>query len=154
MNVEFINPFVSSLTNVISTMAMIHLSSQKPKRKTDDIAVGDVSGVIGMVGPQVKGSMAITFDKDLALNIMKNMLGDSVTSIDAEVRDMVGEMTNMICGGAKLSLAEQGYQFEMAVPVIVSGERHTIQHKVDGPKILLTFQSEQGNAYLEICFDK
>lgn len=154
MNVEFINPFVSSLTNVISTMAMIQLSSQKPQRKTDDVAVGDVSGVIGMVGPQVKGSMAITFDKDLAFNIMKNMLGDSATSIDEEVRDMVGEMTNMICGGAKLSLAEQGYQFEMAVPVIVSGERHTIQHKVDGPKILLTFQSEQGNAYLEICFDK
>jgi chemotaxis protein CheX len=66
---------------------------------------------------------------------------------------MVGEMTNMICGGAKNVLAEQDYHFEMATPVIVSGSNHTIQHKVDGPKIILTFTSKLGNAYLEICFD-
>ena len=154
MNVEFVNPFIVSLKNVLSTMAMIELVSQKPRKKDSETAMGDVSGVIGMVGPQVKGSMAITFDKNLAFNIMKNMLGDEADAIDEDVRDMVGEMTNMICGGAKSNLAEQGYEFELAVPVIVSGENHTIQHKVDGPKIILTFTSAQGNAYLEICFDK
>jgi len=154
LDVKFINPFIISLQNVVETMAMIRLQTQKPKRKSSALAMGDVSGIIGMVGPQIKGSMAITFDTELALNMMKNMLGEEAKSISEEVRDMVGEMTNMICGGAKSSLAEQGYEFEMAVPVIVSGEHHTIQHKVDGPKILLTFVSEQGNAYLEICFDE
>ncbi|MGB3725869.1 MAG: chemotaxis protein CheX [Glaciecola sp.] len=153
MNVEFINPFITSLKNVISTMAQINLHTEKPQRKRDELARGDVSGIIGMIGPQVKGSMAITFDHNLAANIMKNMLGEDVQSIDDEVRDMVGEMTNMICGGAKNALADQNYQFEMATPVIVSGADHTIQHKVDGPKIILTFSSQSGNAYLEICFD-
>ena len=73
MKVEFVNPFITSLKNVIGTMAMIELEVEKPKRKTNDILHGEVSGIIGMVGPQVKGSMAITFDKDLAFNIMKNM---------------------------------------------------------------------------------
>jgi chemotaxis protein CheX len=60
----------------------------------------------------------------------------------------------MICGGAKNELYDQGYEFEMAVPVIVSGSNHSIQHKVEGPKIILTFTSKSGNAYLEICFDR
>ena len=134
-------------------MAQIELTSQKPKAKSDEVASGDVSGIIGMIGPQVKGSMAIIFDKELATNIMKNMLGEEPQEINDEVRDMVGEMTNMICGGAKNVLAEQDYHFEMATPVIVSGSNHIIQHKVDGPKIILTFTSKLGNAYLEICFD-
>ncbi|MDT0583502.1 MULTISPECIES: chemotaxis protein CheX [Alteromonadaceae] len=154
MKVEFVNPFITSLKNVVGTMAMIELEVQKPKRKKNEVSFGDVSGIIGMVGPQVKGSMAITFDRDLAFNIMKNMLGDAATTIDEEVRDMVGEMTNMICGGAKNALSEQGYQFEMAVPVIISGANHCIQHKVDGPKIIITFASDLGKAYLEICFDR
>lgn len=153
MKVEFINPFIVSLKNVISTMAQIDLQSEKPAKKVDEMARGDVSGIIGMIGPQVKGSMAITFDTKLAKNIMQNMLGEAAESLDDEVRDMVGEMTNMICGGAKNALSDQNYEFELATPVIVSGADHTIQHKVDGPKIILTFSSEQGNAYLEICFD-
>lgn len=134
-------------------MAQIDLQSEKPQKKVDEFARGDVSGIIGMIGPQVRGSMAITFDQKLAASIMETMLGETISELDEEVRDMVGEMTNMICGGAKNALAEQNYQFEMATPVIVSGHNHTIAHKVDGPKIILSFFSNKGNAYLEISFD-
>lgn len=134
-------------------MAQIELSVEKPQKKQDELARGDVSGIIGMIGPEIKGSMAITFDKNLACSIMKNMLGEDVNDIDDDVRDMVGEMTNMICGGAKNILSQQAYHFEMAIPVIVSGAEHTILHKVDGPKIILPLSSPVGNAYLEICFD-
>ncbi len=133
-------------------MAQVDLKSQKPEKKTNDKSCGDVTGIIGMIGPQVRGSMSITFSKKLAANIMDTMLGESVDEIDEQVLDMVGEMTNMICGGAKNALAEQNYQFEMATPVIVAGSNHVIQHKVDGPKIILTFTSKKGNAYLEVCF--
>lgn len=153
MKVEFINPFIVSLKNVVSTMAHIQLDSHRPQKKTDSNARGDVSGIIGMIGPQVKGSMAITFEKELAFNIMHKMMHVEVNKIDDDMLDMVGEMTNMICGGAKNLLAEQSYQFDIATPVIMSGPGHLITHKVDGPKILLSFTSTDGNAYLEICFD-
>ena len=134
-------------------MAQIELHAEKPQKKEDHLARGDVSGIIGMIGPQIRGSMAITFDKALAKNIMQTMLGETITELNEAVTDMVGEMTNMICGGAKSALAEQNYQFEMATPVIISGSNHAITHKVDGAKIILTFLSDKGNAYLEICFD-
>jgi len=108
MNVEFINPFLSSLINVLSTMAQTQLKPGKPRIKTDEIACGDVSGLIGMVGPQTRGSFSITFDEGLALTIMERMLGERPDTIDEEVTDMVGEITNMVTGGAKNLLGEKG----------------------------------------------
>lgn len=154
MNVEFINPFITSLVNVLATMAQTDLKAGKPNKKSDEVARGDVSGLIGMVGPQIKGSFSITFEAGLALEIMQRMLGERPAKIDADVTDMVGEITNMVTGGAKNELAEKGYEFEMATPMVVSGKQHTITHKVDGPKIILPFSSDAGSAYLEICFDK
>lgn len=154
MNVEFINPFIAALVNVLKTMAQTELTPGKPKKKADELAQGDVSGLIGMVGDKVKGSLSITFDESLALELMHRMLGEKPDKIDAEVTDMVGEIANMICGGAKNELADKGYDFGMATPIVVSGKNHSITHQVDGPKMIMPFTSDAGNAYLEICFDK
>ena len=62
MRAEFVNPFLLSLMNVMSTMAQLELKPGAPRKKSDDVARGDVSGLIGMVGPQTKGSFSITFD--------------------------------------------------------------------------------------------
>ena len=109
MNVEFINPFISSLLNVLSTMAQTDLTPGKPNIKKTEVAVGDVSGLIGMVGPQTKGSLSITFDGELAMTVMERMLGERPEKIDDEVTDMVGEITNMVAGGAKNLLGDKIY---------------------------------------------
>lgn len=152
MKAEFINPFIVSLKNVVGTMAHINLDSHKPQKKSDELARGNVSGIVGMLGPQVNGSLAVSFDSRLAISITRSLVGHNTGEIDQEVCDMVGEITNMVCGGAKNLLSEQSYEFELARPQVVSGEKHIIHHKVDGPKLILTFTSEFGNAYLEICF--
>jgi chemotaxis protein CheX len=153
MNVEFINPFIGALLNVVSTMGHTELISEKPRVKKDDVSMGDVSGLIGMVGPQTKGSLSITFEKSLALRIMQRMLGEKVKEIDEDVIDMVGEITNMVTGGAKKELSKKGYDFDMATPVVVSGKNHTIDHKHDGHIIIIPFGSDSGKAFIEICFD-
>lgn len=129
------------------------LKPQKPRIKKDEIARGDVSGLIGMVGPQTRGSMSITFDEALALEIMQNMLGERPNGLNEEVTDMVGEITNMVTGGAKRILAESGFDFDMATPVVVSGRGHTIRHKCEGSIIIMPFSSQWGNAFIEICFE-
>ena len=55
MELTFINPFVSSLLNVVSTMAKTELKPGKPRLKNDELARGDVSVLMGMDGPQTKG---------------------------------------------------------------------------------------------------
>lgn len=153
MNVNFINPFLQSLLNVISTMASMDLTPGKPQIKSDNLAKGDVSGLIGLVGPQTKGSLSITFEQKLVLQIMQNMLGENPGKINEEVTDLVGEITNMVTGGAKNLLGQKGYEFEMATPMVVSGKGHTISHKANGTKIIMPFTSPHGTAYIEICFE-
>jgi chemotaxis protein CheX len=153
MNAEFINPFISALINVMSTMAQIELKPGKPKRKSDDKAGGDISGLIGMVGENIKGSLSISFEENLVLEIMDKMLGERPAGINADVKDMVGEITNMICGGAKNELSQKGFEFGMATPMVVSGKNHTVDHQVDGKKIILPFSHISGNLYLEMCFN-
>ncbi|WP_340680120.1 chemotaxis protein CheX [Paraglaciecola sp.] len=154
MNAEFINPFISALINVMSTMAQTELTPGKPKKKHDDKAGGDISGLIGMVGDNIQGSLSISFEEGLVVEIMEKMLGEKPDGINADVKDMVGEITNMICGGAKNELSQKGYEFGMATPMVVSGKNHTVNHLVDGKKMVMPFNHKSGTLYLEMCFNK
>ncbi len=153
MNVEFINPFLSSLLNVMSTMAQMELKPEKPKLKTSEVAMGDVSGLIGMVSEQAKGSLSITFEGSLALATMKGMVGEAPDEVNDEITDLIGEITNMVTGGAKRMLSEKGFEFDMATPMVVSGANHTIHHKAEGPVVIIPLGSEYGKAYIEFSFD-
>jgi chemotaxis protein CheX len=152
MKAEFINPFLNSMKSVMEMMAQIELTAEKPIIKKDDVSKGDVTGIIGMVGEEVRGSMSVTFEADVALEAMQRMLGESPRSINDDVIDMVGEITNMVTGGAKNELSEKGFEFEMATPTIVKGKSHFITHGVDGPTIVMPFNSEFGKCFVEICF--
>jgi len=154
MNVEFINPFLSSMLNVMSTMAQMELTPEKPRLKKNEIAQGDVSGLIGMVSEQTKGSLSITFEGELALATMKSMVGEGPDEINEEITDLVGEITNMVTGGAKRMLSEKGIEFDMATPMVVSGKNHTITHKADGPIVIIPLSSKHGKAFIKFSFDK
>ncbi|EJI86422.1 CheC-like protein [Alishewanella aestuarii B11] len=135
-------------------MANTKIVPGQPRVKKDEVAQGDVSGLIGMVGPTMKGSFSVSFDESLAIEIMFRMLGEKPAGINADVTDMVGEITNMVTGGAKRILGEKGYEFSMATPIVVSGKNHTITHKCDGPTILMPFNSDFGKVHIEVSFDK
>jgi chemotaxis protein CheX len=116
--------------------------------------MGDVSGLIGMISDQAKGSLSITFDEPLALATMKGMVGEGPDEINEEITDLVGEITNMVTGGAKRMLSEKGIEFDMATPMVVSGKNHTINHKADGPIVIIPLKSPHGRAFIEFSFDK
>lgn len=153
MKVEFINPFLQTIVNVLETMADVKATPGKPQIKEDDTANGDVTGVIGMASDQMKGSLALTFTSAAIFDIARRMLGDNVTEIDSTVTDLVGELTNMVTGGAKRMLAEQGYDFDMAIPAVVAGKNHQISHKSKGTKIIIPFSIIAGKFFVEICFE-
>ena len=153
MRVEFLNPFLTSFLNTMETMAMMKLTPEKPRLKQGHTALGDVSGLMGMVAKEAKGSMSITFEEEFALNTMEKMLGERPAAVTEEVSDMVGEICNIVVGGAKRILSENGFEFDMATPAVVTGKQHSIQHKSKGKIILVPFHSEYGKAYIEICFE-
>ncbi len=153
MRVEFINPFLSAMVDVLSTMGKVDAKAGKPFLKKERISKGDVTGIIGLTGGPVKGSLAISFSEATILEITSNMLGEKVTELDATVADMVGEITNMVCGGAKRSLSEMGYEFDLSIPGTIVGKGHTINHNTKGQTIILPFTIPKGQFFVEICFE-
>jgi chemotaxis protein CheX len=155
MNVEFINPFLEAAITVLKTMAFTTPKPGKPflKRK-DDPSRGDVSGVIGLTGP-VRGSIAVSFTKEAILHVVSNMFGEACKEIDGEVQDAVGELSNMICGDARRALEEKGYQFEAAIPAVITGKGHTITHSISGPSVVMPFTLSGGSSFfVEACFEE
>ena len=99
------------------------------------------------------GSAERSFATPRSWTFVSETLADVEDFTEEEVTDMVGEITNMVTGGAKNLLGEKGYDFEMATPIVVSGTGHTITHKCDGAKLMMPFTSEDGNAHIEVSFD-
>lgn len=153
MNVAFINPFLESMLNVLTTMAALEVKAGRAALKEDSVARGDVTGLIGMTGEQARGSLAISFTEPVILEVTTRILGEPVKEIDDTVIDMVGEITNIVTGGAKKLLAEKGYHFDMAIPAVVAGTGHVIDHKARGAKILIPFTIAAGDFFVEVCFE-
>lgn len=154
MNVAFINPFLESMLNVLSTMAGMEVQPGRPNIKEDASARGDVTGLIGMTGEQARGSLAISFTEPVIIDITQRILGEKTNKIDETVIDMVGEITNIVTGGAKKLLAENGYDFDMAIPAVVAGKDHIVDHKARGAKIIIPFSTASGNFFVEVCFEE
>ena len=152
MNVEFINPFLSATIGVLKTMAFTEVKSGKPFLKKDQISCGDVSGVVGITGPP-NGSMSLTFSRDCIIAIVSNMLGETFQDITDDIKDAVGELSNMISGHARNDLGNKGYAFKTAIPTVVSGPSHEIRHMCKAPTIAIPFDTQAGPFVVEISFE-
>ena len=152
LNVAFINPFIAATLQALEVMAALRPERGRPFVKSGAAAKGDISGVIGLAG-EATGSVAVTFPAILARRIYVNMVGQEAADLNAEVRDAVGEIANMIAGGAKATLAQQGFDFRIAIPSIVVGPGHTIEHKGTGPCLVVPFTLEGDTFWLEVSFD-
>jgi chemotaxis protein CheX len=153
MKVEFVQPFLDAMRNVLSTMAQLEAIPNKPFLKTSDKAMGDVTGMVGMTSQRTKGSLAISFTAPAIFHVASRMLGENVQELNETVADVVGEITNIVTGGAKKILSQKGYSFDMAIPTTVLGKGHTVYHRSNKPVIVVPFETEVGNFFMELCFD-
>jgi len=155
MNVNFINPVLKSIQHVLSTMAHIEPKVGAPKRKgKNDIAQGkNITGVMSMTGRRGNASVALTFSETAILHIAKKMLPGEVAAIDRMVIDLVGELANMVLGGAKGDLETKGYVFELSLPTIILGYDYLIAHKTNAPIIVLPFVLPEGEFFVEAGYE-
>ncbi|MGE4291482.1 MAG: chemotaxis protein CheX [Desulfovibrio sp.] len=152
MDVELAKPFIKAAVDVLSTMAMITPVAGRPYVKKNNVAQGDVTGLVGFTGEK-NGSVSITFDKKLAVAIVKNMLGDDVQNILEDVKDAVGEIVNMVSGQARAGLSQQGYSFQGSTPTVIMGDNHTISHVSTGMIMAIPFTAEMGAFTIEFCIE-
>ncbi len=133
-------------------MAFVKPEAGKAYLKKDEVAQGDVSGVIGFTG-ETNGTVSVTFDEICILKIVSNMFGEEMTELNNEIADAVGELTNMISGQARKELAEIGKVFQGAIPSVITGKNHKLVVMTKGPKIAIPFKTDFGSFTIEVSLE-
>ncbi|NOX25266.1 MAG: chemotaxis protein CheX [Deltaproteobacteria bacterium] len=150
MKAELINPFLVATKNVLETMCQIKVQAQKPRLKEDTYSYGDITGIIGMASKSIRGCMVLSFSEGCILQIVANMLyEDPKPAITDETIDAVGELTNMISGGAKAMLSKLNQTFDLSTPTLVVGKGVEISYYTDLPTIVIPFTTEYGDFVVE-----
>jgi chemotaxis protein CheX len=152
MDILMINALLSSLFTIFTTMVRLEIKAGDPVIKQDKIARGAASGLIGMNAEGTSGSVALSLTLPAIRKISLSMLGEEFTKVDKEASDLVGELTNMLVGGAKNILSEKGHDFDMHTPKLLVGDGHEIVHHYAGQTVLLPILINQDEFYIEMNF--
>jgi chemotaxis protein CheX len=107
--------------DVFSTMLGVEVRSLEAYRQP--CRPEPANGVIGLIGLTGKwtGTGGIACTGELARKISGHFLMSEFASVDQEVLDVMGEITNMIIGNFKNALEEEAGPMGMSIPMVVFG---------------------------------
>ncbi len=147
MKVEHINPFVASVDNVFNTMLSCELSREDLFLKDGFQPEHPVAGIIGLSG-KAKGVVVLSLCREVALEATAVLLQERPPEVNDEVVDAVGELTNMIAGGAQAQL--EHLEMRISLPTVVLGDSYTIEFPASTRPICIPFGSKWGKMAVEV----
>ncbi len=149
MDPSYIIPFITSVQNVFSTMLNTPVETGDPTLKSDAAPSCDISGIIGMSG-DVQGSVVLSFPQATAQRVVALFAGSEMDPASSDFTDAVGELVNMVCGGAKAMFGGTK-KVSISCPNVVMGPNHKIARLKDVPTIMIPCATDCGNFVIEVA---
>ena len=149
MDATSITHFVDSARNVFQTMLNMPVQCAKPI-KIPEIPVGEarVSGFIGLSG-DVAGTVVLSLPVKVAEGVVSTFVGSPVASDSEDFTDAVGELVNMVTGGAKSRL--EGRKIDISVPTVVMGTDYRVQQMTGTVCIEIPCTCSCGRFSIVVC---
>jgi chemotaxis protein CheX len=126
---------ILNLKGFISTAAvdifdtMLSMELESVDAEASSVVTGTrIVGSVSFAG-DVMGSIHVHVSKDFARTITAAMLGMEMDEVedDEDILDVIGELSNMICGDLKSRLCDQGLPCELSIPSTTSGSDFRIE---------------------------
>ena len=147
MDSQFILPFIDSVHNVFETMLQLQVQVAAPSLKPSDAEAHDVSGIIGMSG-DVEGTIVLGFPTATAERAVALFTGMEIDSQHEDFADAVGELVNMVSGGAKAKFTNR--RVSITCPSVIVGQHHTVAARKDMPTIHIPCESDLGSFSVDV----
>ncbi len=125
-------------------MLQLPVDVKAPKLKEAGAPCHDVSGIIGMSG-DVEGTVVLSFPTSVAERAVGVFTGMDVSCGDEDFADAIGELVNMVSGGAKAQF--QGKRVSITTPSVVIGQEHIVFGRKDQVCVIIPCECDLG------CFD-
>ncbi len=157
MDVDYPAIVIKATTDLFSTMMMIELEVGEPivDRTVMEEAVV-ITGMIGLAG-EYKGNIAIHFSEKMALKSISAMLGMEFEELSDDIKDAIGEVANIVAGGAKTELSAVGVGFDLSLPTVIAGQSYSVFHSDSAKKntgTILPFSNDGARMFVEFDIEK
>ncbi len=149
IDIDYINPVIAGLEDAFQTMLDCKIERTGLGLMDNNLALHPVSGIIGISGKGV-GTIVLSMSESVALKAASTMLMTELKEVDDDVLDAVGELTNMVCGGAKAKLAQ--FSLSMSLPNVLCGKECRLHFPQKSHPISIPFKSPWGSLALQIGF--
>jgi chemotaxis protein CheX len=116
-------PFIKATRNTFETMFQMEVECGAPALRKQETPTFDVSAIIGMSG-DVEGSVVLSFPMETARRVVAVFTGMEAPTEQADLADAVGELVNIIAGGAKAQFS--GKNVSISCPSVVIGQSHSV----------------------------
>ncbi|MCY2985538.1 MAG: chemotaxis protein CheX [Planctomycetota bacterium] len=147
----YLPSFIASTKAIFKTMLGLEITVQAFDKAETFQPGHDVSGIIGLAGA-IEGTIVVSLDKEVAFAAAETFIGERPDSINGDILDLVGELANMIGGGAKDRLNTPGVI--LGLPTTVSGNDYRISFKPDVEIETVQFKSPSGSFTIQIAMRK
>ncbi|MBX2851231.1 MAG: chemotaxis protein CheX [Phycisphaeraceae bacterium] len=152
MDTSYIVAFVSSVQDVASTALDMTIQVGQPRMHEGNSGGNDVSAIIGLSGDCV-GSIALCLSTTTAAAMVGRFVGMEIDPDGPDFADGVGELANMISGGAKARFAAER-NVSISCPSVVMGPNHRVIQQKDLPVVELPIQSECGEILIVLAIQE
>ena len=147
MNVAYINPFITSVISLFDTMLGVELTRGEPFEKGSLLPEHDISGIIGLTG-KTKGVVVLSLCKEAALRATEVLLMERPALINDDVVDAVGELANIVAGGAKAQLEQLA--MSVSLPTVITGKHHSVGFPSNTTPVCIPFHCDWGDVAVEV----
>ena len=150
MDVLIINPFIVATRAVFDRMVKLPFKIGKPylKRADDRLyKLYKVAATIGFSGGGT-GICVLNLSEPTAFALAGGLTGTTPDKLNADCLDAIGEIANMIAGGAKKDLP--GGQIRMSTPKIL--RTHQVIYPPGLPVIAIPADTGAGRFVIEVAF--
>jgi chemotaxis protein CheX len=149
---ETLTEFVhNSTAEVFSTMLGMNIELGTPRVEQSAPTISDgVMALIGLAGSWT-GSGTITCTSTFACRICAQMLMMEAPSVNEDVLDAVGELTNMIIGNVKTLVEERIGPLGLSIPTVIFGRNFTSRSIGRADWIALPFVCDGEHFEVRLC---
>lgn len=81
------------------------------------------------------------------------MIGEDVSTINSDVVDAIGELTNIISGQIRVEIEKIGIKLSAGLPTVIVGQNVAINFVTKVPIIALPFSFDDGGTTRQLFID-
>ncbi|MDO3378095.1 chemotaxis protein CheX [Geoalkalibacter halelectricus] len=149
-----LEPLIVTATQcVFSTMLMLDLEPEPVENAGEVALAGGITGMLGFSG-DLSGMLSLHCPAQVATGITGGFLGMEVEEINADVKDAIGEMVNMLTGSLKEGLAHVGHDIRLAIPTTIVGRSFRISSQSAENRICIPFSLPEGRFFVEVKYKR